>query len=232
VQFLRQYSVDGVIVASSHVPDGFARAFRQAGLPVVHAFGRAQPSPDVNVVAIDNVAAGRMAAETLASRGYRRLGFIGGPETASTTQDRLLGFRAAAAALGAEVTASFAGAYSFEAGRAAMTEILHGIRAEAYFCADDVLSIGALAAAEAAGLRVPQDLGVIGLNDMEMAGWANIGLTTIHQPFEAIVRASIDLIADSLNDPARPPETRLFPCHVVERRTLRPLGSECDLEET
>ncbi len=87
-----------------------------------------------------------------------------------------------------------------------------------------MLSIGALSALADAGLRVPDDLGLIGLNDMEMAAWANIALTTIHQPFEAIVRASVDLIAGSFDSPGRPPEVRLFPCHVVERRTLRPVA--------
>jgi DNA-binding LacI/PurR family transcriptional regulator len=224
VQLLRQYSVDGVIVASSHLPAGFASAFRAAGMPVVHAFGRATDLPEVDVVAIDNLAAGRLAAETLLSRGYRRLGFIGGPEGASTTQDRLKGFRTIAQDQGLPVTASFAGAYSFDAGRAEMERLLRTAdRPEAWFCADDVLSIGALSALQDAGLRVPQDAGLIGLNDMEIAAWANIGLTTIHQPFDAIVHASVDLIAESFDTPDRTPQVRLFPCHVVERSTLRPL---------
>jgi DNA-binding LacI/PurR family transcriptional regulator len=224
VQLLRQYSVDGVIVASSHLPEGFAHAFRQAGLPVVHAFGRATDAPDVDVVGIDNLAAGRLAAETLIARGYRSLGFLGGPETASTTQDRLLGLRSVAESYRIPVTAAFAGAYSFDAGRTAMQRLLASPpHPTAWFCADDVLSIGALSAMTDAGLRVPDDLGLIGLNDMDMAAWANIGLTTIHQPFEAIVRASVDLIAGSFDDPDRRAEVRLFPCHVVERRTLRPL---------
>jgi DNA-binding LacI/PurR family transcriptional regulator len=223
VRLLGQYSVDGVIVASSHVPDGFAGAFRAAGLPVVHAFGRPVSGLPVDIAAIDNVAAGRMAAETLAARGYRRLGFLGGPERASTTEDRLAGFAAVAAARGLSLTADFAGAYGFEPGRAAMQRRLAAPdRAEAWFCADDVLSIGALSALADAGLRVPDEAGVIGLNDMEMAGWANIGLTTIHQPFDAIVEASVELIAARIADPDRPPELRLFPCHIVERRTLRP----------
>ena len=223
VQLLRQYSVEGVIVASSHVPDGFARAFREAGLPVVHAFGRALATPDVHVVGIDNISAGRMAAATLIARGYRRLGFLGGPEQASTTQDRLAGFRAGALAQGLDIAASFAKAYSFDSGRAEMARLLQGPRAEAYFCGDDVLSIGALSAAQEIGLQVPRDLGLIGLNDMQMAAWANIALTTIHQPFEAIVRSSIDLIVSSFADPGCPPEVRLFPCHIVERSTLRAL---------
>lgn len=223
VQLLRQYSVDGVIVASSHVFDGFAHAFREAGLPVVHAFGRATDAPNVDVVSIDNLAAGRLAAETLIARGYRSLGFIGGPESASTTQDRLLGFRSTALDHGIPVTSGFAGTYSFDAGRAEMQRQLRTpTRPEAWFCADDVLSIGALSALSDAGIAVPQQAGVIGLNDMEIAGWANIRLTTIHQPFDAIVQASVDLITERFDTPDRPPQVRLFPCHVVERGTLRP----------
>ncbi len=224
VQLLRQYSVEGVIVATSHLPNGFARAFRDAALPVVHTFGRASNAPDVNVVGIDNVSAGRMAAHTLMVRGYRQLGFMGGPEHASTTQDRLAGFTAAASEHGLRTSASFAGAYSFEAGRKEMARLLQSTMVDAYFCADDVLSIGALSAAQEVGVNVPDDLGIIGLNDMEMSGWENISLTTIHQPFEAIIRSSIDLITSSFADPGRRPEVRLFPCHIVERRTLRPLG--------
>lgn len=223
VQLLRQYSVDGVIVASSHLPDTFATGFRAAGIPLVQAFGRATTPPAVDVVAIDNIAAGRMVAETLISRGYRRLGFLGGPATASTTEDRLAGFTEAARAAGAEVSIHFAGAYSFAAGRSAMQSLLPGTRAEAWFCADDVLSIGAMSAITDAGLRIPEDIGLIGLNDMEMAGWANIALTTIQQPFEDIVTASVDLIAERFTDADRAPDLRLFPCHIVERKTLRPL---------
>jgi DNA-binding LacI/PurR family transcriptional regulator len=224
VGLLRQYSVDGVIVASSHLPDGFAAAFAAAGMPVVHAFGRAVERPAVDVVAIDNVGAGRMAAEALIARGHGRIGFLGGPERASTTEDRLAGFASAARERGVETVQRFAGAYSFEAGRAAMGQALaEGLRAEAWFCADDVLSMGALAAAREAGLDVPGDLGIIGLNDMEMAGWAGVDLTTIHQPFADIVAASVDLIEGRMGTPDRAPEVRLFPCRLVERRTLRPL---------
>lgn len=223
VRLLQQYSVDGVIVASSHVPDGFAAAFQAAGMPVVHAFGRATQTPVVPVVGIDNVDAGRSAARTLIARGYRRIAFMGGPEHASTTQDRRQGFLEIASAAGVSATVSFAGAYSFDAGRAEMARLLQGPHAEAWFCADDVLSIGALSAIRDAGLAVPEEIGIMGLNDMEMAGWAGIDLTTIHQPFAAIVDASIELMQSRFSNPDRLPEARLFPCRIVERRTLRPL---------
>jgi DNA-binding LacI/PurR family transcriptional regulator len=221
LQMLRQYSVDGVIVASSHLPQGFARAFQQAGIAVVHAFGRAAAVPDVSVAAIDNVAAGRMAAQALIARGYARIGFLGGPEQASTTQDRMAGFLAEAKRSGAQASVSFAAAYSFEAGRAEMARLLAQSPCEAFFLGDVVLALGALAAAQAAAVRVPQDLGILGLNDMAMAAWANVNLSTIHQPFEAIVRGAVDLLIARFANPEAAPEVRIYPCHLVSRATLR-----------
>lgn len=223
VQLLRAYSVDGVILASSELPKGFAQAFLEADLPTVHAFGRATGAGTVNVVGIDNIAAGRLAAETLIARGYRKLAFLGGPDYASTTQDRLKGFMAAAHSHGLSPSASFAQTYSFDAGRAEMQRLLATPAAEAYFCGDDVLSIGALSAIQDAGLQVPRDIGLIGLNDMEMAGWANINLTTIRQPFAEMIQASITLMMALLENPTRPPETHIHPCTLIERSTLKPV---------
>ena len=223
VAMLLQYSVDGVIVASSTLPPGFAQAFADAGLPVVHSFGRRAARPRVPVIGIDNVACGRLAARTLVERGHADIAFLGGPEGATSTQDRLKGFMAETA-LHDHVTtsASFASAYSFEAGRAEMLRLLGREReTEAYFCGDDVLSIGALSAVRSWGLRVPEDIGIIGLNDMEMAGWENIDLTTIRQPVEAIIEASIERVTRMLEGKDTKPDTRVFECELVERGTLR-----------
>lgn len=222
VRMMRQYSVDGVIVASSTLAPAFSKAFRAAGLPVVHTFGRYATAPDVHVVGIDNVECGRMAARTLVARGYRDVAFLGGPDAATSTQDRFQGF---ASEIGMHrnirLRSSFAADYSFEAGRDEMARLLKDARAEAYFCGDDVLSIGALSAVTDAGLSVPGDVGIIGLNDMEMAGWQNIDLTTIRQPIREIVTSSVELIVAMLDEPDRDPEARLFPCDIVERSTLR-----------
>jgi DNA-binding LacI/PurR family transcriptional regulator len=225
VRLLRQYSVDAVIVASSTLPDGFADAFRAAGLPVVHAFGRRSALHEVHVVGIDNLECGRIAARAFHARGYRRVAFLGGPEHATSTRDRLAGFAEEIARIpGMRQTTSFAEAYTFEAGRSEMQRLLAvGDRAEAYFCGDDVVAVGALSAVRDAGLKVPEEVGLLGLNDMEMAGWANIDLTTIRQPVADIIAASVDLAVASIDDPARAPEARLFPCAIVERKTLRPL---------
>jgi DNA-binding LacI/PurR family transcriptional regulator len=223
VQMLRQYSVDGVILASSTLPPDFPLAFAAAGLPVVHAFGRAAGRPGVHLVGIDNRRAGQMAAQTLLARGYRRLGFLGGPRAATSTEDRLAGFLDGAAACpGATVETGFATAYAFDAGRAAMQARLPS-RVEAWFCGDDVLSMGAIGALAAAGLRVPQDVGILGLNDMEMTGWPTVNLTTIRQPIPQIIEAAIARMAACLDGGDAPPVAQVFDCTIVERGTLRPL---------
>lgn len=223
LRMMQQYSVDGVILASSTLPVGFAKAFRDAGMPIVHAFGRFSGAPQVHVVGIDNVEAGRMAARTLAERGYRKITFLAGPDTATTTQDRLQGFREEMSRHPEiETDVTFGAAYSFAAGRTAMLELIKAPMAEAYFCGDDVLSIGALSALRDHGIRVPEDVGIIGVNDMEMSGWELINLTTIRQPIRPMIRSAVDLMASILYDEDAVPEARLFSCEIVERGTLRP----------
>ena len=227
VRLLRQYSVDGVVVASSTLPPAFALEFRKAGIPVVQSFGRIKAKPEVHQVTIDNHACGRMAAETLVARGYRKIGFMGGPISATSTQDRWAGFQAALEKRNdVHLSHSFAEAYTFDAGRSEMLRLLQaGDRAEAYFCGDDVTAIGALSAIQSLGLNCPDDVGIIGLNDMEMAGWENISLTTIHQPIDQMVKASLELMDGLLASPLQEPTAQLMACHVVERGTLRQLNS-------
>lgn len=222
IERLKQYAVDGVIVASSTLPTSFAVAFREAGLPVVHSFGRYAGESHAHVVGVDNVYCGQLAAETLLEHGYRRLGFLGGPETAISTKDRERGFCETLAESSIGVSVSYAAAYSYDAGYAEMARLIaEDALPEAFFCGDDLLAIGAIDALAEAGLKVPQDVGIIGMNDMDMTRWRSIGLTTIRQPVSAIIEASVDLLLASIAAPDAAPETRLLSCEVVLRNTLR-----------
>lgn len=226
LRMLQQYSVDAVIVASSTLPVSFAQSFSDAGVKVVHSFGRHAPNPSVHVVGIDNIAAGRLAATTLVEHGYTKVGMMAGPKSATSTQDRLKGFHEALREHSSmDVSISFATAYSFDAGRQEMLRLLQQDQAQAYFCGDDVLSIGALSAAQTLGLSVPQDLGLIGVNDMKMARWQNVNLTTIRNPIDQIVDASIELVQTMLDTPDVKPKARLFSCELIRRGTL--LGPKC-----
>ena len=197
--------------------------FKDAGFPVVHPFGSHSENPIVDVLGIDNIMAGRMAALTLIARGYSKIAFLGGPQTATTTIDRGKGFLSVIDAhSNCSCSTSFATEYSFEAGRSSMLQLMKGKLAEAYFCADDVLSIGALSALQSGGYGVPKDVGIIGLNNMEMASWDNINLTTISNPLPEIISASIDRVSAIVENASIRPEGQLFECKVIERGTLRP----------
>jgi DNA-binding LacI/PurR family transcriptional regulator len=224
VDLLRQYSVDGVIVATSTLPSSFAHAFQAAGIPVIHTFGKYQADAHVHVVGIDNVSCGAIAARTFAERGYRRVALLAGPRTATSTQDRATGFFNRAEQLGLEVTRTcYAATYSYQAGRDAMDELLSQGHVDAVFCGDDLICIGAMDAARVAGRTIPDDIGFLGFNDISMAGWDAYALTTIRQPIRDIILSSVDLVVALVENPERSPEIRLFPCAVIERGTLRPV---------
>lgn len=224
VELLKQYSVDGVIVATSTLPTSFANAFQTAGIPVIHTFGKYQANANVHVVGIDNEFCGSMAARTFAERGYKRVALLGGPESATSTQDRATGFVGTSKLLGLEVTKTcFAENYTYQAGRVAMGEVMEDRSVEAVFCGDDLICMGAMDAARAAGKAIPEDIGFLGFNDIAMAGWDAYALTTIRQPIRDIIMSSVELVVGMVENPERSPEIRLFPCSVVERGSLRPV---------
>ncbi len=223
VNMLKQYSVDGVIVATSTLPPAFARAFRQANVPVVHAFGRFDRNVNVDVAGIDNAACGKMAADTLLARGYHKIAILGGPESATSTQDRVKGFLQAMKKAGVQVgDISYARSYTHAAGLEAMKSLLERTRVDAVFCGDDLICMGAMDAARAARLSIPGDIGFLGFNDMDMAGWPAYNLTTIRQPVDDIIRHAVEVII-GMDGRTAAPAARLFPCVIVERGSLRPI---------
>lgn len=224
VELLKQYSVDGVIVATSTLPTSFANAFQTAGIPVIHTFGKYQANANVHVVGIDNEFCGSMAARTFAERGYRKVALLGGPESATSTQDRASGFVGTSKQLGLEVAKTcFAENYTYQAGRVAMGEVMEDQSVEAVFCGDDLICMGAMDAARAVGKAIPEDIGFLGFNDIAMAGWDAYALTTIRQPIRDIIMSSVELVVGMVENPKRSPEIRLFPCSVVERGSLKPV---------
>jgi DNA-binding LacI/PurR family transcriptional regulator len=191
---------------------------------VVHVFGRpvAGRSP-VHVVSPDNVQGGSLAGDVLLERVYRRIAFLGGPETASSTEDRLRGLIASLAKQGLEpCTVVYGQAYTHDAGFTTMRELLRNGGMDAVFCGDDNLAMGAIDACHEAGVSVPGDIGVIGFNDMAIAAWPAYNLTTIHQPTADIITAAVELVLNIIERPVRKPVVQLFDCRPVIRKTLRP----------
>lgn len=222
LNLLRQYNVDAVIVTSSTLPTSFALAFKEAGIPCVHVFGRSDDEPEVNIVGINNRMGGRLAAASLLERGYQKLAFLGGPSSATSTQDREEGFLSELKDQGRDIVCcAYTEEYGYQAGYNAMNALLAESDFDGLFCGDDVITLGAITAAKQHNRLIPDDLGIIGFNDMAMAQWPGMEFSTIRQPTEDIARSSVELLKNMLETPERMAEVRLFSCSLVDRGTIR-----------
>ncbi len=222
IAMLRQYKVDCVIVASSTVSADFVKGCQAAHIPLVHAFGKTDAYTSMHVVGANNVHGGKLAAHLLLDHGYRNIAFLGGPRSATSTIDRLRGFRTGLKARGVlPVSEVFANSYSHEDGRQLMMQLLSNTSIDAVFCGDDILAMGALDACKENGCAIPDSMGILGFNDIAMASWAAYTLSTIRQPIAEIIVAAVDLAIQLVANHALPVEAKRFACEVVLRNTLR-----------
>jgi DNA-binding LacI/PurR family transcriptional regulator len=217
-----QYQVDGVVITSATLSSKLADEFARTGTPVV-LFNRYASTGKTHVVRCDNYAGGRLVADAFLDAGHQRIAYIAGEEGSSTNQDRQRGLVEGLQARGAQLWQSAAGDYSYEAGYKAAAQLLQGPeRPDAIFCADDLTAIGAMDAARYEfGLRIPEDLSVIGFDDIPMAAWSAFSLTTIRQPFDDMVKATIQVLMEAIEAPEAPPVNAVIPPSFITRRSAR-----------
>jgi LacI family transcriptional regulator len=216
--------IDGVALTSLTLGSRLPRALRERGLPGV-LLNRETDRPDLDVCVSDNVAGSRLAAERLLELGHRRIGAVFGPADTSTGRDRALGFREALAEAGVVLhpDACREVPYTHESGHGALLEILDSPhRPTAVFCANDVLAIGALNAAKRRGISLPEDLTVIGYDDMEMSAWEVFDLTTVRQGTEAMAVTAAELLLRRMEDPGAEVRRVVVPPELVLRSTDGP----------
>jgi myo-inositol 2-dehydrogenase / D-chiro-inositol 1-dehydrogenase len=159
----------------------------------------------------------------LRERGYRNIAFLGGPQGATSTEDRLRGLRESLRLAGLDTCAVIYGhSYCHEAGYTLMKQLLRNGGVDAVFCGDDVLAMGAIDACRDAGVDVPGQLGVIGFNNMAMAAWPAYNLTTIHQPVADIIVTAVELLLGVVDQSEQTTDMRLFDCKAIERGRCDP----------
>jgi DNA-binding LacI/PurR family transcriptional regulator len=166
------------------------------------------------------VGGAQLAAERLLHAGRRRLATIAGPRDMTAGSDRLAGYQRALTAAGRKVDRVAHGDFTLEAGEQAMAELLaRHPDVDAVFAANDLMAIGALRSLRAAGRRVPDDVSVVGYDDIEMAKHTEPPLTTIHQPVVAQARTMTELLLTQIGgDPVGEPV--VLPTELVERGSV------------
>ncbi len=195
--------VDGVLLVSLHDPDPLPAALARTGIPVVQAGRPVSPQVPVSHVDADNRGGARLATERLLGAGRRRVVTICGPLDMVAARDRLDGWEDALRAGRRRVRRGDAevGGFSEAGGHAAMTALLE--RApdlDAVFAASDLMALGALRALREAGRRVPDDVAVIGFDDVEAAAHSDPPLTTVAQPLAEMGRLMVRMLLGRLAD--------------------------------
>ncbi|MCP3016688.1 LacI family transcriptional regulator [Nocardiopsis dassonvillei] len=221
--YLSGFHVDGALLISLHSDNPLSARLDEAGVPVVHG-GRPhspeQPAP--YCVDIDNIGGARMAIRRLLERGCRRVAAITGPLDMNAGVERLRGYREVMAAAGLEVDDRLVvqGDFSVEGGAEAMERLLGtGLEPDAVFAASDMMALGGLRVLRARGLRVPEDVALVGYDDTVMAQHSDPPLTTIHQPTVQMGQEMARLLVDVAIPRTTEAETVMLGTHLVVRES-------------
>ncbi|CAN5369476.1 LacI family DNA-binding transcriptional regulator [soil metagenome] len=219
LRYLRRRHVDGVIVVSHHRSDHLADHLADLKLPCVFV-GRPWSSADrVAYVDTDNVSGGRAATEVLLDRGCRRIGTIAGPADMTAGVDRLIGWRQAMGAAGLSDSAVEHGGFTEDGGQTAAERLLAAHPdLDGIMAASDLMAAGALVALRAAGRRVPEDVAVVGFDDVGVAERSEPPLTTMHNPIREMAEQATRLLIEQIDDAQHRHLIRVvFPPALVRR---------------
>jgi LacI family transcriptional regulator len=185
---------EGIIVVTPRLTSQHIAAFERARIPLVVIDPVNLPREDVTSVGATNWAGGVSATKHLIDLGHRRIAFVGGPQRASSSQARLHGYRAALenAALTVDANLVTHGTFHYDEAYNLGLQLLERPRPPtAIFAASDVTAFGVMEAARAAGLRVPDELSIVGFDDTFIAAWSTPPLTTVHAPLRDMGRVAI-----------------------------------------
>jgi len=226
INLLLERRVDGIIVAASRVGSRHAALLERAPVPVVLVNSEA-PRSSLPAITSDNRGGARQAAEHLINLGHRRIGHITAPRTNAAAAARLLGVRDALrrAALDPDQLAVAEGDGHVAGGERAMSELLERTPAPtAVVCYNDLTAIGAIRAVARTGRSVPEDISLIGFDDIELAQWTDPPLTTIAQPKQEMGAWAFARLAISEDGPRRDARTGTvrLPTSLVVRASTAP----------
>ena len=223
VEVLRQRRVDGIIFGSVFLDDPVVEALVTAGYPCL-MYNRRLRSRRGNYIVLDNLRASRELTRHLLQLGHRRIGFVSGLRNISTALDRMQGYRAALRAAGLSVDARLTRPGAFQAGmaqRAAQELLRLPARPTAIVAGNDLMALGVIQAAGDLGLGIPDDLAVVGFDDIEIAGHRRIQLTTMAQQKAEMGRLAALGLLEIIREPGRyaasPLQQVLAPDLVVRR---------------
>jgi DNA-binding LacI/PurR family transcriptional regulator len=218
--YVRAGHVDGVLLLSVHDDDPLPQQLLRARIPMVLGGRPMTALEGCQYVDVDSRGGARLAAGRLLTAGRTRLATIAGPMDMGAGVDRLDGFRSALREQGQPPPAVAYGSFTRASGEEAMRVLLtRESDLDAVFAASDMMAIGAMAVLKKAGRRIPDDVAVIGFDDVELGRHTDPTLTTIHQPIAEQARLLVELLVNQIKGAAAEPVPTVLPTTLVERQS-------------
>lgn len=218
---LKKNFVDGIIFAASSIKSSTIDKLLKGSLPIINIDRRVDLHNITSKIFVHNDQGGYMATEHLIRKGCKAIAFISGAETSPSSNDRYKGFLKAMAdnEMPVDTERCYFGKFNSDFGYETTRRLLQSGKVDGIFCASDLIALGAMRAVMEAGLRIPEDVKVIGFDDIYVAKYFNPPLTTIRQPIYQIgYQASRELI-DSIESKDKFTELRqiMLEVELIER---------------
>lgn len=217
-----QYQVDGVISAVNLTSDQVA-FFEERGIPLVF-YNRYLPDTPVSAICCNHEEGERILVNKLHGAGHRKFGVIGGPSDSDVSHTRTQGAISRLQQLGVTNIYLAEGDFSYESGRTAFKQLMTSAEnsIDAIICANDVMAIGCMDSAKKEyGIKVPEELSIVGFDGTSSGAWMSYRLTTINQPVEIMVEAVVDMLTERVDNASLPPEKRSFSGVFVKGESAR-----------
>ena len=234
VHMLLERRVEGMVFICAEITDvrGGHEHYTQLleqGARLVFVNGGSESLP-VTSVGVDERASGRIATEHLLDLGHRRIGFVAGDEFALATREKARGREDALTGAGLDPDMYVAyDSFTVDGGRRALRRLVersNGDRPTAAICSNDLMAIGAMQGATELGLRVPDDLSIVGFDGIDAAAWTQPALTTVEQPIDEIAGTAIEALQNLVDTPGQTLPSYVFRPSLRIGGTTRAYASE------
>lgn len=221
VELLVERRVAGILFVAAGVSTELVHDLQRQRVPLV-VIDREVPGVAVDTVQTNHYQGGQLATEHLLALGHRRIACIAAGSDLSPSAERVTGYRDTLAAhnLPYDPDLVVLGDFQFESGYRAAAQLLARPQPPtAVFACNDLMAVGCVSAATVLGLRVPNDLAVVGFDDIRLASFTNPPLTTIHQPKREIGRLAMEMLLARINEPDAPPRSVRLETRLVVRQS-------------
>ena len=219
-----EYQVDGIVLTSVFLSSHLEEDCRDYNTPVVQ-YNRYSENQDVDSVCLDNKKAGIDVASYLYRTGHRRISYLAGESSSSTSRDRQQGLVEELNRNGLELYSDYIGDFSYESGMRAADVFLGESpdkHPDAVFCITDLAAAGFIDRARSQYKKnIPEDISVVGFDDISLASWPHYDLTTVAQPIDEMVTETIRILLDSILYEKPDTARKLIPGPLVIRSTVK-----------